>query len=308
MNAPAMICKVIRAGHTARKLARYIAGKSVVMKADLGFGTMRLRQNQITWAIDALRSFHGESRAAEVRHIVFSLPKNTPRRTAKQALKDVWQDWVSTYAPGRPWMFGFQFHNGIFHGHGAVSNVDSSGKPIKMRPHQVVAMSEMKFTDKAVSSKGIGKKGLALYTKARGKLEVEDLAELLAAPGGGILADVWQQLTDKGLLADLRERKDGSVVSFAYQGRRMRMATLEGFVARLPAADSSSGSSSGGASPAPKQPAQPLPGDLAAKLAAAGFTSKDLASLRTNLRAARVLPHKAAKPKTKNKQPNTPRK
>lgn len=308
---PAMICKVTRAGHSAHKLARYIAGKSVYMKADLGFGIMSMRKKQIAWAIDALRSFHGTSRACEVRHIIFSTPKNTPRRTAKQALKDVWLDWVAKYAPGRPWLLGFQFHNGHYHAHAEIANVDSFGKPIKMKPHQVVEMSDMKFTDKAISSKGEGKKGVKVYTKARNRLEVQDLAELLAAPGGGIKAAVWKQLKDKGLLTDMRERKDGSVVSFAYRGRRMTIATLEGFIARVPAVDSSSDSSSGGGSTAalvaPKTPSKPLADDLAAKLSAAGFTSKDLAGLRKNLRSVGAIPSKTDKAKNKTKQPKTPR-
>ena len=309
MSKPAMICKLVKAGQTAKRLVGYVAGKSIGLRADLGFGMMRLRRTMLPWAARVLRA-HRDScpRASEVRHVIFSVPKNTPRRAAFAALHAVFTDWRNMYAPGLPWVAAIQKHNGIYHLHAAVANVNSSGRPLKIRPHQVVAMADMRFTQHAVSAKGTGKKGLALYTKARGKLVVEDLAELLAAPGGGIRADVWKQLTDMGLLSDLRERKDGSVVSFCYQDRRMRFATLEGFAARLPVADSSSGGASTGAPVAAKKPAEPLPGSIAAKLAAAGFSNKDLASLRSNLRSVRVLPHKAENQKNKNKQPNRPRK
>ncbi len=313
MSIQAVICKLVKAGQTARRLVNYVAGKSIGLRADLGFGMMRLRRTMLPWAAHVLRA-HRDScpRASEVRHVIFSVPKGMARRAAFVALHAVFEDWRNEYAPGMPWVAALQKHNGIYHLHAAVGNVNSLGSPLKFRPHQVVAMADMKFTDKAVSAKGTGKKGLKIYTKARGRLEVEDLAELLAAPGGGIKAAVWEQLKDKGLLTDFRKRKDGSFVSFAYQGRRMRMATLEGFVARRPAADSSSESSSGGGSAAapvaPKTPPKPLANDLAAKLSAAGFSGKDLASLRNNLRSVHALPRKAAKPKTITITKNTPRK
>lgn len=309
MSIPTVICKLVKAGQSARRLVNYVAGKSIGLRADLGFGTMRLRRTMLPWAAHVLLA-HRDScpRASEARHVIFSVPKGLARRAAFLALHAVFADWRKTYAPGMPWVAALQKHNGIYHLHAAIGNVNSLGRPLKFRPHQVVAMSDMKFTDKAVSAKGTGKKGLKLYTKARGKLEVEDLAALLAAPGGGIKAAVWELLKDKELLKDFRERKDGSVVSFAYQGRRMRMATLEGFIARLPAADSSSGGGYTATPVTPKTPSKPLAEDLAAKLSAAGFSGKNLASLRNNLRAARALPRMADKPKNKTKQPKTPRK
>ena len=157
MSKPAMICKLVKAGQTAKRLVGYVAGKSIGLRADLGFGMMRLRRTMLPWAAHVLRA-HRDScpRASEVRHVIFSVPKNTPRRAAFAALHAVFEDWRNTYAPGLPWVAAIQKHNGIYHLHAAVANVNSSGRPLKLRPHQVVAMSEMKFTDKAISSKGIG--------------------------------------------------------------------------------------------------------------------------------------------------------
>lgn len=305
---PAMICKLIRAGQTARRLVNYVAEKSIGLRADLGFGTIRMRHSMLSWAVHVLRA-HRDScqRASEVRHLIFSAPKGMARRAAFKALHAVFEDWRNTYAQGMPWVAALQKHNGIFHLHAAVANVNSSGRPLKFRPHQVVAMSEMRFTEHAISARGKGKKGLKIYTKARGKLEVEDLAELLAAPGGGIKAAVWKQLKDKGLLTDFRTRKDGAVVSFSYQGRRMRMKTLEGFIARHPVSSASSSSSSGGSSTTPKKQGKAVPDSLADKLKAVGFSSKDMASLRENLRSVRALPRKADNPKKTTKTPNKPK-
>lgn len=194
-------------------------------------------------------------------------------------------------------MAALQCHNGIYHLHVAVSNVDSAGRPIKFLPYQVVAMADMRFTELAASAKGEGKKGLPIYTKARKKLAVEDLAALLVAPGGGIEKTVWERLKKKGLVSEFRERKDGSLISFSYEGRRIRFATLEAFVGRLPT--NATGSDTGAT--VAEKPAEPLPGSLAAKLAAAGFSNKDLGTLQNNLRSANAIPLVRTKSKTKHK-------
>lgn len=297
----AIICKLVKAGQTSKRLVAYVAKKSVALRADLGFGEFKLSDSMLTWAAETLRA-HRDScrRASEVRHVIFSAQKGQSRRAAYTSLHAVCKDWLDTYAAGQPWVAALQNHNGVYHLHLAVSNVNDSGRPLKIRPYQAIEMSEMKFTDHAISAKGKGKKGLPIYTKARGKLAVQDLAELLVDPAGGIRSSVWQQLKNKGLISSFRQRKDGSIISFSYQGRRMRMRTLEGFVARLPASDSSSNSSSGGTAPAPKQAVQPLPDSIAAKLSAAGFSGKDLAALKNNLRASKPIQPRRTKPKPIN--------
>ena len=307
MSAPAMICKLVKAGQTARRLVRYIAKKAVGLRADLGFGVMNLRRPMLPWAAEVLCANRDSCpRASEVRHVIFSAQKGMGRRAAFTALYAIFADWGKTYAPGRPWVAAVQDHNGIYHLHAAIGNVGSSGKPLKILPHQVVAMSEMKFTEHAVSAKGQGKKGLAIYTKARAKLAVQDLAELLAAPGGGIRADAWEQLKDKGLLSGFRERKDGSVISFEFGGKRIRLATLHHFLAIPP--DSTT-------TPKPPtdmpyaliKPDEPLPDSIAVKLLKAGFSNKDLSRLQANLQSANVIhQHAAAKVKTADKQPKPP--
>jgi hypothetical protein len=281
-----VVAKVIKAGHLARKLARYISGKAVGMTADLGFGTFKLRRPQLDWAIHALRSHHGESRASEVRHVVLSTPKGTPRREAKKVIRAVWKDFISTYAPERPWMFGLQFHNGILHGHGAISNVGPAGRPLGWKPHQVVAMSEMAFTEHAISAKGRGKKGLPIYTKARGKLAVKDLAALVVDTDSTIKNEVWKQLKKKGAVSDFRNRKDGSLISFEFQGRRIRLATLKHFVEHL---QSDSSGNTGSASPPPS-----------------GLSSKDVQAINDVLQQASV-PQARTPAKSKTRTRNTPK-
>jgi hypothetical protein len=257
-------------------------------QVDLGFGTMRLRRTMLPWAAHVLRA-HRDScpRASEVRHLIFSVPKGTARRAAFRALHAVFEDWRNTYAPGMPWVSAIQKHNGIYHLHAAVANVNSSGRPLKFLPHMVVAMADMKFTDKAISAKGTGKKGLKLYTKARGKLGVEGLAERLVAADGSIRNDEWRRLKKDGAISDFRTRKDGSIVSFIFDGKRIRLSTLNSFVERL-RFDSNGNSDS----------SLPLP---------SGLSSKDVEAINTTLRQVSVpQPRMPAKSKTRTR--NHPKK
>jgi len=168
----------------------------------------------------------------------------------------------------------------------------------RFSPNHVLDMAEMKFTTHAISARGKGQaKGVPVYSKAK-KLAVRDLAALVVAPGGGINNGVWMQLKEKGILSGFRSRKDGSIISFAFDGKRIRLATLHRFLDQ-PQQPQTKGNTMPTAS---IQPDQPLPDSIAAKLAKAGFTTKDLASLTTNLRSAKVLTHTA----TETKQPNPP--
>lgn len=221
-----MICKVIRAGHKAYSLVNYIAKKALGITANMGFGTMRFSKKRLPWAIEGLRSFHGDSRASEARHIVFSLPKGTPRIEAKKSLRAVADDWLKTYAPDHNWLLALQYHNQVWHAHLAVANVSADGKPIKLRPHQVKAMATMAFTNHASNATGTGKQGLPFYTKARRKLSVEQLAEKLVMNTGEINSAEWSRLQKEGVITNFRNRTDGSVISFEFQKRRLRVALL----------------------------------------------------------------------------------
>lgn len=225
-----MICKLIRAGHDTSKLLRYISGKSLGTTADFGFGRFRLPRNGITWAIQALQSFHSNSRSCQVRHVVFSTPKGMETKQAKASLTRVCRDWIAAYAPDRNWLFGFHNDNGILHGHLAVANLGPDSKPLKFRPHVVVAMSEMAFTKHAISAKGKGKIGLPIYTKTRKKLLVQELAAALLDTNGNIQPKAWDQLEGQGLITEFRTRKDGSLISFIYQGKRIRLSTLQRYI------------------------------------------------------------------------------
>jgi len=290
------ICKVVKAGQQAAKLLSYIAKKAVCFRADLGFGVMRLRRKQLTWAVDALRGFHDGSHASEVRHIIFSVPKDVPRRHAQRLLFSMFSDWRKTYAPGREWAAAIHHPN---HLHVALANYGKDGEPINFRPHQVKAMADMQFTQAVISAKGTGKrKSLAVYPKAK-KLAVRDLATLLLDDHGRVKDDAWERLKKEGILSSFRLRKDGSPISFEYAGKRIRIATLRHFILEKQQATKNK-----------TMPLdiiksdQPLPDSLAQKLMKTGFSKADLDTLNRNLRDAHALhPRPAAKAKTIEPQP-----
>lgn len=276
-----MICKVVKAGQKAAKLLSYIGKKAVCLRADLGFGTMRLRRKQLRWAADSLRAFHNGSRASEARHIVFSVPKGTPRKAAIRQLYAVFFDWKKTYSPDRQWTAAVHKHDGRYHLHAAVSNYDKDGNPINFRPFQVKEMAAMAFTKAAVSAKGTGKgKGVSVYPRAK-KLIVRDLAALLVDEAGRLKDAAWEAFKETGVLSKFRLRKDGSPISFEFGGKRIRFETLKHFLTQP--------------QPTPKdktmptdiiKTTEPLPDSLAAKLLKLGFTKNALKALESTLHAA----------------------
>jgi hypothetical protein len=258
------ICKLVKAGQRAKLLARYIAKQASQLFGNLGFGPVEIDPADLAQSAKLLRADHGESRASEVRHLIFSVPKGTEKVEAQKVLKGIAADWLERYAPNRRWLAGFQEHNSIDHLHLAVANVDDAGDPLQLRPHQVKAMASMEFTSWAQPAQGIGAPGVPVYPHAP-KLAVAKLAKLL--PKEGELADLV--LAHPEVEAP-RTRQDGSLVSFAFRGKRVRLSTLQKFLHRLPAAaDDDDGSHDlsvmleavlSAPSPRPPTPSRPTPG------------------------------------------------
>jgi hypothetical protein len=232
ITPPPMICKLIKAGQQARLLAHYITSKSTRVVADLGYGEVEMTRDDWRWAGDQLRADHADSRASEVRHVVFSGSRNLALDQARQTLYRTALDWLSTYAPARRWLMGFQQHNGVEHLHLAVGNVGEDGRPLDLDPYAVVAMSRMKFTTHAVSAKGrgVGRGTGKVYSKSR-KSSARDLAEALApAVRTGAALD-HLLISHPGVCAP-RHRKDGSLISFEFDGKRIKLATVLGFISQ----------------------------------------------------------------------------
>lgn len=272
---PSVIVKLIKAGHTAKRLLKYISDKSISMSADLGFGVIPLQKNQISWATEIMEPKH-KTRASECRHVVLSLPRDVQGKEAESRLRLIWIDWIKAYAPDRAWVFALQNHNGTLHGHGAVANVGNDGRPLKFRPHEVVKMSEVAFSEHALTARGIGKPGLPVYSKHTKKLAVEELAELLLLPDGIINDPVWAALEEKGFVGNIRCKKNGEKISFECDSRRIRFRTLHRYLSKQHNELMKTNINT-------EKPLQP---SIVEALSKAGFNASDLESLNKNLQAA----------------------
>jgi len=301
MKKLSAIAKLMKAGQKAIRLVRYVSKKAISLRADLGFGKMPLRRNQLAWAAEVLRTFVDGCRASEVRHLVFSVPKKTGRRAAIKLLFEIFEDWRVTYAPDRAWVAAIHFHDGGYHLHVAIANAGPDGKPLKFKPHQVIAMADMKFTTRVISAKGLGKKGLPVYSKARGKLAVRDLAALLVDDTGNLLEDEWDRLEKEGVISNFRLRKkDGAVTSFEFGGKRIRLKTLRAFVLE-------NQTTKGTTMPVDDiKTDQPLPDSIADSLLKAGFSAKDLDALNTDLQTLDQAHEQAPEKDGPDINPNLP--
>lgn len=294
MSKPTVVVKLIKAGHAAKRLLKYISGKATSMSADLGFGIIPLQRNQIPWATEIMQPVR-PTRASECRHVVLSLPKGLEGKEAESFLRSLWIDWIKTYAPDRPWVFAIQNHNGILHGHGAVANVGTDGKPLKFRPHQVVKMAAVEFSEHAISAKGIGNPGLPVYSKHTKKPAVEELAELLLLPDGTINEPVWDALEEKGIVGNIRRKKNGETISFQCDSRRIRFRTLHRYLSKQHNELMTTTINT----------TKTLQPSIVEALKKAGFNASDLESLHQNLQAA--SPVAAPVPIPTQETPTTPR-
>jgi len=286
-----LVGKLLKAMQRKARLALpYIATKGLLLVGDLGFGEVMPKPDQLKECAALLCASQGTSKACEVHHLIFSAAADVPKKEAFPVLHLVARDWINTYAPDRRWMAAFQDHNGKPHLHLLVQNVGDDGRPLKIKPHQVKELAAMSFTAHAVTAKGLGKaRSLPVYPHAE-KLTVRDVARDLAHvfdPREG-LESLVQRHPD---FSDFRRRTDGSVISFAYGKRRIRLSTLEGFLSDF-------------ITPTPTQtkgpvmptqltdPLQPVPVTLAEKLAALGVDPKKL----ERLTQAMQTPHQGPQP------------
>ncbi len=101
-------------------------------------------------------------------------------------------------------------------------------------------------------------------------------------------------------VSEPKRRKDGSLISFEFQGRRMRLDTLKHFLPDPQPKDSTMPMS-----PLPTVTTTPAP--LAASLADVGIDAATLKGLIDSMNAARKEQSKPAEPKPSTPTPKKPR-
>ena len=88
----------------------------------------------------------------------------------------------------------------------------------------------LQWTVQFLTGRGKGRrKSVPVYTKAQ-KLDVRILAFALFDSIGKLRKDRWDKLVEAGKIGNFRRRNNGAIISFEFQGRRLRLATLKNFL------------------------------------------------------------------------------
>jgi len=182
-----------------------------------------------------LLSNHHNPRGRRVaRTAVISV--KTPRHASRQELEDIDQRLVQAFwdfqktlkVPMLGWI-----HTNTATRHLHIIFPNSNGvRCLDLRPRWLRQLQGFAWTAALLSGRGKGRrKALPVYPQAR-NLVVRDLANLLMDDHGNLRPDQWRQLVQAGKATNFRQRKDGSLISFEYggTGRRVRVATLQGFI------------------------------------------------------------------------------
>jgi hypothetical protein len=164
-------------------------------------------------------------------------------------------------------------------------------------PDFLSKLQDFTWTDAFESGRGKGLgKSLGVYPHAR-KLPVRDLANLLLDDNGKVQRERWKQLVANGDVSDFRRRKDGSVISVAHQGKRIRLDQLTEFLGyqqrqltptQVPIMPIDQ-----------TKPNAPVPPPLAQALAEVGLGADQLAALLKTLDAAEDRSRSIRRTKTK---------
>lgn len=168
---------------------------------------------------------------------------------------------------------------------------NSNGRrTLDLRPKFLKELQGFLWTLQFASGRGKGKRrALPMYTKSK-RLDVRVLAVALLGPDGKVRQERWDKLVKAGNVSELRHRKDGSIISFQFQGRRIRFATLKNFLGLL-GGQTSDGSAGGNHQTGENMTniinaLEPLPADVTESLHGSGFTSADVQEILKDIREA----------------------
>ena len=146
----------------------------------------------------------------------------------------------------------------------------------------------MAWTMQFLSGRGKGRrKALPMYPKAK-RLDTRLLAVALLDSNGKLRKDRWDKMVKAGKITDFRLRTNGSLVSFQFQGRRIRLSTLANFLCLLTGQNGGSGGEENQSDNMTTiiDPNAALPGELQEAFNNSGFTSKDVQEILRDIREA----------------------
>jgi len=235
MNAP---CAIVNFKATSEPVAtiRYFSNPKKVVGAYDGL-TTGVAFGSAKDLADLLLSSHHDRRTKRCcRTAVISV--QTPRRATKEQLADIDNRLLQAAADLQK-ILKVAAMLGWIHGNTRTRHLhlifpNSTGRrTLDLRPKFLRQLQGFLWTAAFISGRGRGRrKALPVYPRAR-KLAVRDLARLLMDAHGNLRQDRWDALVKAGKISNLRRRNDGSLISFEWGAKRVRVATLKGIATEL---------------------------------------------------------------------------
>ncbi|MEI8292260.1 MAG: hypothetical protein WCH99_22545 [Verrucomicrobiota bacterium] len=242
---------------------------------------------------ELLLAYHHDPRARRVcRTAIISV--RTPKNASKGELDDIDRRLLQAARDFQKFM-RIASMLGWVHGDTATRHIhllfaNSNGRrTLDLRPKFLKAIQDMAWTIQFLSGRGKGRrKALPMYPKAK-RLDTRILAVALLDSNGKLRKDRWDKMVKAGKITDFRLRTNGSLVSFQFQGRRIRLSTLVNFLGLLggqTSAGSGLGENQTEAMITLIDPNTALPDELQEAFKESGFTSKDVQDILKDIREA----------------------
>lgn len=242
---------------------------------------------------ELLLAYHHDPRARRVcRTALISV--RTPKNASKGELADIDRRLLQAARDFQKFM-RIASMLGWIHGDTATRHIhlifaNSNGRrTLDLRPKFLKELQGLAWTVQFLSGRGKGRrKALPMYPKAK-RLDVRLLAVALLDSDGNLRKDRFERMVKSGKISDLRLRTNGSLISFKFQDRRIRLTTLINFLGLL------GGQTSAGSGLGENQtedmttlinPNAALPDELQEAFTDSGFTSKDVQAILQDIREA----------------------
>lgn len=231
MNTPLAIVNFKATSDPVATIAYFANPKKVVATYDgLGTGVAVGSPKELAGLL--LSSHHNKRAKRSCRTAVLSV--QTPRHATKEQLEDIDRRLLQAAADLKL-VLRVASMLGWIHGNTATRHLhlifpNSTGRrTLDLRPKFLRQLQGFAWTLSLASGRGKGRrKALPVYPKAR-SLSARDLAGVLVDERGNLRKDQWEALVKTGKISNFRRRNDGSIVSFEWGGKRVRVATLKGF-------------------------------------------------------------------------------
>ena len=242
-----------------------------------------------------LLAYHHDPKAARVCRTALISVK-TPKHATKAELEDIDRRLLRAASDLQKFL-GVASMLGWVHGNTATRHIhlifaNSNGRrTLDLRPKFLKELQAMRWTIQFLSGRGKGRRrALPMYPKAK-RLDTRILACALLDDDGKIHKGRWNQLVKAGKITEPRLRKNGSLISFNFQGRRIRASTLTNFLGLLggrTSAGSGSGENQSKAMTTLIDPNATMPDELQAAFNESGFTSNDVQEILRDIREAQA--------------------